>query len=409
MTNSGTDAVSDPAGDEDDDQAEPVALERRELVQLQQARSFVELLDCLEPIAKRISKAPALAQPLQNADNMMLVLIQGLSIGFTVDQILRAVFVIQPTKGAAKIGWYTEALVARVRSDRRCKYWRVSGNHQSCTVETQRADEELPHTYTLTMADAIAAGMNVGWEKDEQSHKWVSVEKFPWKASPVAMLANAAQRLMVHRHYQDVVFGMPDEEAIEIAAHEMPPASASSFARVQAPIVTPPAPTLPPVGTTSTAASRAIDARKAAEAKAADEKRKAEANITDAELVDPAAPDPHGDPPPPDDVDQREPAARPPTDVVAHLGDDQHWLAVLGMIKTWSGQATEGWTVDDVLELWSTKIEACGKTSELNKYAAWTSAIGEHAPKSRAVQALYTKMSATFTDKSRELRAQAKR
>jgi hypothetical protein len=338
-----------------------LALERKVDEQIAQVEQLAALIERLEPICVRLAKSGVLPPALRDPGNLMLVALQGMSVGFTPLQAIRAAFVVIPKDdskgGQPKVGWYTEALVALVRGSSRCKLWRVTGDHLEATVVTQRTDESEPHTITLTMKGAVDAGMTREWVKDGSGQPQPR-DKFTWKANGAAMLSWAVQRLVCHRHYQDVMFGMPDEETIaisEIAADSAPGVTVRPITR--APAVT--------VNADGGAA------------------------IHDAELVDPPVPDP---------IDDAGGGA-------VALNSDPAWLEILEAVATWLPESRPlEWNLDDFLEEWLRQIDACITVAALNKYSAWLSFIGDRTSKSPAARELYTRASTHFNKRSRELK-----
>lgn len=360
-----TDAPTTPADDP------RLALEPIADAQIAQVEQLAALIERLDPVCVRLAKSAVLPAALRDPGNLLLVVLQGMSVGFSPLQSIRGAFVVVPKSddrgGQPKVGWYTEALVALVRGSPRCRFWRVTGNHLEATVETQRTDEDRPHVVHLTMADAIAAGMNREWIRDASGTAQPR-EKFTWKANGAAMLSWAVQRLTCHRHYQDVMFGMPDEETIELGALDVDGRGTSSSSSGTARPVRQPPVSVSPTGQV----------------------------IQDAEIV--VEPVDAGGGPAPEHVDDGAGGPIP-------LNSDPAWLELLGLVDTWlPGSRALEWNVDDFLEEWHRRLDASTTVAALNTYAPWLGAIGDRATKSPAVRDLYQRASTAFNARSRTLK-----
>jgi hypothetical protein len=338
----------------DEEEPQPsTALVRRS--PFDQARELVGYLKDIDIIAGELCKATLLPKNMQAPANLKLVLLQGLEMGFSVVQAIRASYVIESKEAPPRVGYYVEALVALVRKSPVCRFFRVEEcNPDVCRVVCARKDEDdaIIHTFELTMKQAIAGRLDqrYDWERKE------FVQKFPWKSAPSDMLRNRCCGRAVKTVFQDVVFGMstPDELDDLVTAERAD--AHGGFAPV-------PAQAEPKVYYTNEGSQAAPDDRPM--------KAPAGAEIIEAELVGTG---------------------------------DAGWDELLDQVAKLASVDTAGWLPPELLELWERKVGEAKSKAQLNALAPWIGAAKKGAGKSKACSEVATQMSVTFNERSAKLK-----
>lgn len=352
-----------------------VALVRRSPFEM--ARDFVSYLKDIDIIADSLSKSTLLPKEMQAPANLRLVLAQGLEMGFSPLQALRATFVIPGSKDGytpPKLGYYVQALIALVHSRGKCRFFRVDEtNAERCRVSCARSDEapDVVHTFELTIKQARDANMDKKWSKGNDG-KWYAEEKLPWKTAPADMLMWRVCGRAAKAVFPDVVFGMstPDELEDLVAAEAME-RDTSSGGFVAIPHSSPRAavvssPPSPPSSTTA-----APPATSPSE------------DVVDAELV-------HDDETPA----SGDPAWDQLLHEIAQLTNDREVLEAL----------------PPELELrWDAALAKATTRRDLNALAPWIGAANKRASQSKACAELGAHMSKSFNEKNAAIREEERK
>ena len=325
--------------------------------QLHELAGFLQDLDA---IATALCKSTLLPPSMQAPANLKLVLAQGLEMGFTPIQAIRASFVVESKKNGARVGYYVESLVALVRKSNVCRYFTVEvATADACRVRCARADEpeDIVHRFELTMDAAKKANLDKEWEQGPNGER-VAKQKYTWFTAPADMLRNRCCGRAVKTVFQDVVYGMttPDEiedlRAAEVLERDS--GNASGFAAV--PMSTP-APTAQP-------------------------------EIVDAEIVEPEPTAPATGQPAPSEEGTGDPA----------------WDAAVAEIAKLAAIAMPAWTPADVLEEFSARLARATTKAEMNPLGSWIAALKKHGEKAPTVLAECAKFVAAFNARTGELR-----
>lgn len=345
-------------------------------------------LDDLEIIAQALCKSTLLPRDMQSPANLKLVLMQGLEMGFSPIQAIRASFIITSKDQPPKVGYYVAALVALVRASGKCRFFRVDETTATrCRVACARNDEapDVVHNFELTMEQAQKANLDKKWEYiDGKSTPKI---KYPWITAPSDMLLARCSGRAVKSVFQDVVFGMatPDElddlvsaETLERADGFAPvPVATARRARVE---TIPPAP-----GVRITTAADVVDAEiveepptfvpDKARIEAAFEANRAKVN------------------------EARE---------VAGGSGDRAWDELIAMVATFASIDTSGWVPADLLAEWHKRVAAAATKSELNALAPWIGEASKRAASSKNCSDVAAEMKTLFNTASAELGKRAK-
>lgn len=341
-----------------------------------QIQDLAKCLGAIDTIAEHLAKSTILPKEMQNAANLKLVLLQGMELGFTPLQAIRASFVITSREGT-KVGYYVDALVALVRRSKVCRFFRVDyTDAKVCRVSCARTDEDegVVHTFELTMQQALEAGMDKKNEWNPDTRQLVQKKKYVWQSAPADMLRARCQGRAVKSVFQDVVFGMyTSEEHEDIAA-------ADALERVPdfQPIPTTPQPragysnwTDPPrpVSSANTHAERKAE-------------RRAE-DVVDAEIVEglPIAEVDrlvrNGD------LEECDPGTPGSIEVDEGTGDAA-WDAIMATLATLSGIDTRGWIPPAFMKLWNEKLDGVRDRDQLKLLHPWVTEMSKGAEKSKA-------------------------
>jgi hypothetical protein len=340
-----------------------VALVRRS--PLEEIRELVTYLQDLKVVCEQLCKATVLPKEMQNPANLQLVLMQGLSMGFTVPQAIRASFIIPPKKEGevARVGYYVDSLVALVRQSDKCRFFRIeestSKKHRVVCARTDEPDTVV-HVFELTREEAAASGMDKARWRDRHTGQWIEEIKHQWVAMPADMLNARNCGRAVKRTFQDVVFGMntPDElEEIAIADRQ----EGEVFASIP----------------------RAAMVAKRADVALAPQPAAGETVVIPADAP--------GDP------------ARGDVDVEEGSGDPA-WDEVLELVATLGSVNTKGWLPDDFKEEWDRRVSNSSNRSELNTLAPWIGEVTKRAQQSKTCADVVAHMKSTFNAKSAELK-----
>lgn len=314
----------------------------------EQARELVGFLKDVDTIATELCKSTLLPKNMQAPANLKLVLLQGLEMGFSVVQAIRASYVIESRESPPRVGYYVEALVALVRKSPVCRFFRVEECTPTlCRVVCARKDEadSVVHMFELSMAQAQAGNLDKRWNGESKQFE----VKFPWKASPSDMLRNRCCGRAVKTVFQDVVFGMSTPDELDDLA------TADSLERAGG---------FGPVPAEAPVRFRAGDAPVDADI------------VQDAGSV-PAADDGTGDP---------------------------GWDAALADIASGTGINTSSWLPDDLGEEWSRRCAGAPDRRALNALGSWMAAMKTRADKSPACARAAAAMAETFNARGAELR-----
>ncbi len=177
---------------------------------------LVQHLEGLEVLSQVLCKSTLLPRDMQTPANLKLVLLQGLEMGFTPIQAIRASFIITSKDQPAKVGYYVEALVALVRQSSVCRFFRIDvADATKCRVSCARKDEDeaIVHSFELTLVEAQKANLDKKWTRNPTTGKFEPEQKYTWFTAPADMIRNRCCGRAVKTVFQDVVFGMatPDE------------------------------------------------------------------------------------------------------------------------------------------------------------------------------------------------------
>ncbi len=345
---------------------------------------FVAQLDNLKLVAEHLAKSTLLPKLMQVPANLQMVLAQGIEMGFTPMQAIRASFIIESKDQPPKVGYYVESLVALVRKSGVCRFFRVEVmTAEKCRVVCARKDEDegIVHTFELTMVEAQKANLDKKWEWDQEAGKRVAKTKYTWITAPSDMLRARTCGRAVKAVFQDVIFGMatPDELDAVTDAHviEMMESGAENTF-VAAPVASSPAPrrSQSAVSAADLAASRAVTADTTAIDKSA------------------AVDVPYNETTPFD----------PPADVGT---GDAAWDAALRALEKaegWDVNAAAGWGPDDVKEEFSRRADSAASRKELNQLGGWSSRFAERASKSKTCADVAAFLRDTFNTRNTQLR-----
>jgi hypothetical protein len=360
--------------------AEPathLALVRSPFSQLRELKSYLEDLGA---IANVLCKSSLLPRDMQSPANLQLVLAQGLEMGFSPLQAIRASFVITSKDQPPKVGYYVAGLVALVRKSGVCRFFRVEETTaERCRVVCARTDEgpDVIHAFELTMSQARAANLDKKWERGDDG-KPVAKTKYPWLTAPADMLLARCCGRAVKSVFQDVVFGMATpEELDELGSAEVLERAGGDFAPV--PNTPPPTrsrvETIPPVRITTTT------------------------DIVDAEIVE--------------DVAQRETLAQAVAATIAitppaESSGDPAWDELLELVARLGSLDTAGWLPADLITEWHKRLSAAETKAQLNAFAPWIGEAIKRAERSRACTQVAAEMKTLFNTASAELGKRAK-
>jgi len=338
----------------------PTALVRRS--PYDQLTEFAAHLDNLKLVSEMICKSTLLPRAMQSPANLQLVLAQGLEMGFTVMQAIRASFIIESKNAPPKVGYYVEGLVALVRKSSVVRFFRVEVcSAQKCRVVCARNDEDesIVHVFELTMEEAKAANLDKKWERDDATGKMVATTKYPWITAPSDMLRNRTSGRAVKSVFQDVIFGMatPDEldDLQDANVIEMMESGPGRFEPV-------------PAASSATVHEQTV-------------------------VYDEARP-----------VHPRGPVAPETTT------GDPGWDAALGAIsklEDMGGIVMAGWLPDDLIEEWLRRLGGCATRAEVNALSPWMGIVSQNAAKSKACADVAGKMRDHFNQRMAELRKAA--
>lgn len=325
----------------------------------EQVTELVAQIEGIKTLADFLCKSTLLPASMQTPANLQLVLMQGLEMGFSVVQAIRASFVITSKKGPAKIGYYVEALVALVRRSSVCRFFRVDvATSDRCSVTCARTDEaeDVTHSFDLTMAEAQRSNLDKEWERDEGTGKFVAKQKYTWFTAPSDMLRNRCCGRAVKTVFQDVVFGMatPDELDDLDSAEQL--GRGGGFAPA-------------PVHYASAAAMPS------------EPRVVRDADIVDAEIVE----------------DTRRAPAPEST-------GDAAWDEFLIEIGKLAAANTAGWLPPDVDEAFVMALARCTDRVQVNQLGPWITAAGTRASRSKTVGAAAAHMRDLFNQRNAELR-----
>lgn len=340
---------------------------------------FVKHMEELKAVAEVLSKSSLLPKAMQNPANLQLVLAQGIEMGFTPIQAIRASFIIESKDQPAKVGYYVESLVALVRKSGVCRFFRVEVmTADECRVVCARKDEDetIIHTFRLSMVEAQKANLDKKWEWEDG--KRVAKTKYPWVTAPSDMLRARTCGRAVKAVFQDVIFGMatPDELDAIADAHviEMMESGADN-AFVPAPITSSPAPSRSRAGESgpSLASTRAVTSQPTTKA--------------------------------PVDVPYNETT---PFDAPADASTgDPGWdaaLVALAKVNGWDVGSTSSWGPDDVKEEFSRRVDGASNRKELNQLGTWQGRFTEQAAKSKTCAEVAAYLRDTFNTRNTQLR-----
>jgi hypothetical protein len=374
--------VTDAAHDIKPDPAPQLALVRRS--PFDQLGDLTKHLEALDLIANALCKATILPPTMQTPANLKLVLIQGLEMGFTPIQAIRASFVITSKEGS-KVGYYVDSLVALVRTSNVCRFFRVEETTKDrCKVTCARTDEDesVVHSFEITMVEAKARGLDKKNEWNPETRQNVQKQKYVWITAPADMLRARTQGLAVKSVFQDVVFGMSTGEELDDLA-------AAEVLEKHAPGDFAPVPTAPRREQSPPPANWQ-DARD----HAATQKREPE-DVVDAELVeDPTMPTLP--------VQTREPAP------VAETSGDPGWDEALGVVGAIASVDTKGWFPEDVLKLWDANLGGATKRVELNALAPIIGEFAKRSEKSKTCADVAARLRVSFNAATQALRKSEK-
>lgn len=340
----------------------PTALVRRDA--MTEIRELAAGLAELRAVCEALCKATILPPLMQHPANLQLVIMQGLSMGFTVWQAIRASFIIPPKKDGEvpRVGYYVDSLIALVRRSDKCRFFRIeettAHRHRVICARTDEGTDENPiiHMFELTRQEAHEAGMDVARWKDREG-RWQTGIKHNWETGPADMLNARNSGRAVKRVFQDVVFGMatPDELDELTAAEQLEANAPREYAAVPV-VVHQPA--------TATASARI------------------ERDIVDADIVS---------------NDEAPPAA-------GESSGDRGWDAMLADVARITKVSTEGWLPDDLLELWEMKLAGATSKGTLNLQGPLLASVGSHVAQSKTVSDVYSKMRGAYNDRDRDLK-----
>jgi hypothetical protein len=168
----------------------------------------------VQTIAKILCAAKILPTALQNEANLTLVILQGVEMGFTPIQAIRATYAFPGEGGEIKIGYWSDALVALVRASPVCRRFEVIDLDEArCSIEVERKDWPEGHKRTYALTRGEVSKRNGDKRYDKQSQSWKN--KATWMSSPDDMLRNRTQTKAVKAAFQDVIFGMYTREELE--------------------------------------------------------------------------------------------------------------------------------------------------------------------------------------------------
>jgi hypothetical protein len=353
--------------------AAQTALARRS--PMDQIRELVTYLQDLRTVCEALCKATILPPYMQDPANLQLVIGQGLSMGFTVWQAIRASFIIPPKKEGevARVGYYVDSLVALVRQSDKCRFFRIEETTAaSHRVVCARADEPetVLHVFELTRQQAHEAGMDIARWRDRNGQMQTGI-KHNWETGPADMLNARNCGRAVKRVFQDVVFGMYTQEELEdiVVADRQ---EAEVFSAIP---------------------------RAAMTAKRADGAPTNQENV--AIPVVRESSEPHVVPA----GDVADPVRSDVSPAIAEGSGDPAWDAFLADIGRFANVDTTGMLPTDVLELWGQQLAACATKATLNLTTRWMSAASTRAHESKTCSDVFAKMREMFAARDREIKA----
>lgn len=355
-----------------------------------QVRELAEYLDDLDKIAQVMCKATILPREMQAPANLKLVLMQGLEMGFTPLQAIRASFVIVSKEGT-KVGYYVAALVALVHRSKVCRFFRVDETtSERCRVLCARKDEpeDVVHPFELTMDAARKARFDVKPTRDEKGAlKWET--KYPWLTAPADMLMWRCAGRAVKAVFPDVVFGMATPDELDDLESARALEQAGGFA---------------PIPTTARGVRYTDEHSQEPERPS----RKPDLDVVDAEiLTDDAiaaagARDAHTAPEQPEQSDY------PPAPAPDERSGDAGWDTFLETLRTAAGIDTRGWLPTDLMKAWNAKVDAVRTRQQLNLLGPWIGEISKHAASSKTCAECAAAMKASFNAATVALRKSEK-
>lgn len=341
-----------------------------------QVRELVSYLQDLRTVCEALCKATILPPLMQNPANLQLVIGQGLSMGFTVWQAIRASFIIPPKKDGEvpRVGYYVDSLIALVRSSGKCRFFRIeettAERHRLICARTDEGTDEAPiiHMFELTRQQAHEAGMDIARWKDRDG-RWQTGIKHNWETGPADMLNARNCGRGVKRVFQDVVFGMATPEELEdivIADRQ----EGELFAAV-------------PV------------AAKNAKHVIVDTVPGQSVAVVTHQVKDDA-----GD-------EENEPAPPPLGSLPGEEGSgDPAWDEWLAWLAKTTGLETAGWLPDDVIAAWQQKLGKTESKAQLTLLAPWMSNVGARISESKACSSVYAQMRELWQERDKAIRAQ---
>lgn len=352
-----------------------LALARRD--PMAEIRELAAGLAELKTVCEALSKATILPPLMQHPANLQLVVMQGLSMGFTVWQAIRASFIIPPKKDGEvpRVGYYVDSLIALVRRSDKCRFFRIEETtaevHRVVCARTDEGTDENPivHMFELTRQQAHESGMDVARWKDRDG-RWQTGIKHNWETGPADMLNARNCGRAVKRVFQDVVFGMSTPEELEdivIADRQEGelfaaiPRAAANAKRVDI---------IPPSGARSGETVVVYE---------------------DGNTVGSGA-------------TQDGPASElvPPEEG----SGDPAWDEVLAIFARTAGVDTKGWLPSELVELWSKRLGAVATKAQLTLLAPWMSHVGARISESKSCSEVFAAMRKMFSERDAEIRKQ---
>lgn len=355
----------EPITDTNDTPSAPpptLAIQRRDA--MAEIRELAAGLAELRSVCEALCKATILPPLMQHPANLQLVIMQGLSMGFTVWQAIRASFIIPPKKDGEvpRVGYYVDSLIALVRRSDKCRFFRIEETtaevHRVVCARTDEGTDAAPiiHMFELTRQQAHESGMDVARWKDRDG-RWQTGIKHNWETGPADMLNARNCGRAVKRVFQDVVFGMATPDELEDIAIADRGEEGELFAAIP---------------------------RAAATAKRV-EVIPSQPGVVDTVVI----PDAAAELVPPEEG-----------------SGDPAWDEVLAIFAKTASVDTAGWLPSELLELWSKRLGAVATKAQLALLAPWMGHVGARISESKSCSEVFAAMRKMFNERDAEIKRQ---
>lgn len=152
-------------------------------------------------LARYYGQSKLIPAALRQTGDIFVTIMAGRDFGWSPMQALRGIHVVEGKPSLA-----ADAMVAIVKASGRCKYFRlVKSDDKEAIYETHREGDPEPVRMGFTAEEAKVAGL--------------LDRKGPWQSYRKRMLRNRAKSILCKEVYEDIFFGVyEDEEGREVEA-----------------------------------------------------------------------------------------------------------------------------------------------------------------------------------------------